>query len=293
MTEKPSVDDLELSDSELIELLKNHGINRRVLMKVFGVGAVGTAFTGSAAGTRTQVKRIDDVFGAPYSADDTVPAGIVDHVVDLDMLAPEGGGAEGDGEGTADQNGDGGDGDGDGGNGQGEGTEAGDGEGAHGGFPDPNDETPEFIFDPVGLHVRPGSVVQFRNVSLEHTVTAFHEKWSNPRLAFPTRVPGEVPGFTSPPFVGDESWLYQFTTKGVYDIFCFPHLTLGMVMRVVVFDPDEDSLDDSMFDGWGEFSQLTEPEQPLHNANRVLTADSLTPETIVEQGDVAWADLSL
>ena len=297
MADKVDVGDLDLSDAELLEILKNHGLSRRVLMKVFGLGAVGTALGGNVAGKRSQVKFIDDVYGAPYSATDTVPGSIVHKVVELDFLAPEGGDGEGntDTQENGDSNGEGyGDNDGqdDGDTGtQGDGDS--DGVGVHPGFPDPDDAIPEFIFDPVGLHVRPGSIVEFRNVSLEHTATAFHEKWSNPQLSFPTRVPGDVPGFTSPPFVDDESWLYRFTTKGVYDIFCFPHLTFGMTMRVVVFDPNEDSLDDQRFDDWGPFPELTQPEQPFYNVNRVLTADSLDPATIVDRGQVAWADLSL
>lgn len=63
-------------------------------------------------------------------------------------------------------------------------------------------------------------------------------------------------GFTSPPVADGDSWLYKFTTKGVYDVLCLPHLGLGMVMRLVVFDPEEDSLDDSMFDEWGSLPEV-------------------------------------
>ncbi|MFC7008204.1 cupredoxin domain-containing protein [Halalkalicoccus salilacus] len=190
LEEEINVEGLDLSDAELITVLKNHRLSRRVLMKAVGVGTGAAMLGGTAAGQEGRGNRIHDVFGAPYAADENVPSGLVDYVVDLDILPGEAG--------------------------------------QHAGFPDPDDETPEFVFEPVGLHVEPGSVVNFRNVSVEHTATAFHEKWSNPELEFPTRVPDGVPGFTSPPYVADESWLYRFTTKGVYDLLCFPHLGLGM-----------------------------------------------------------------
>jgi len=207
MPDEINAAELDLSDTELVAVLKNHGIDRRVLMKALGAGAGIAALGGTAAGAPGRGTRIDDTFGAPYSRDDTVPSGLVDHVVDLDHLHA--------------------------------------GDDAHNGFPSGDDEDEdEFVFDPVGLHVKPGDIVHFDNLAHEHTASAFHEKW-NP--IFPTRVPDGVPGFTSPPFVGKESWLYRFTTKGVYDIFCFPHIALGMVMRVVVFDPEEDSLDNEKF----------------------------------------------
>lgn len=169
------------------------------------------------------------------------------------------------------------------------------GEGAHEGFPsEPDPDTPgafieidaEFFFNPVGLHIEPDELVHFENVSHLHTVTAFHEKFSDPHFEMPNRVPNGVPGFTSPPIVGGESWVYQFEEKGVYDIFCFPHLGLGMVARIVVFDSDEDDIDDDTF------SAPTEgPLEP--NAETVLTADELDPENIVDEGTVDWADLTL
>lgn len=253
--EEINVEGLDLSDAELITVLKNHGLSRRVLMKAVGVGAGAAMLSGTAAGQEGRGNRIHDVFGAPYAADENVPSGLVDYVVDLDILPGEAG--------------------------------------QHAGFPDPDDETPEFVFEPVGLHVEPGSVVNFRNVSVEHTATAFHEKWSNPEVEFPTRVPDGVPGFTSPPYVADESWLYRFTTKGVYDLLCFPHLGLGMVMRIVVFDPDEDCQSEDRFDGWGPFAENAEPGEPFFNPNRVLTDDELDPRNIIREGEIAWADLDL
>lgn len=204
--------DLELSDAELLELLKSHGLDRRSLMKVLGVGAGITALGGTASGHPGRGTRIDDVWGAPYAADETVPEGLVDHVVELDVLA---------------------------------GPDA-----VHDGFPVTEDdgELPEFVFGPVGLRVKPGDVVQFENLHHEHTVTAFHEKFGSEQLPITRRSPDGVPGFTSPVIVGGESWLYRFTRTGVYDILCLPHLFYGMVMRIVVAGAGENGDD---FDDYG------------------------------------------
>lgn len=163
--------------------------------------------------------------------------------------------------------------------------------GEHEGFPqqpgpDGGEFPVEFVFDPVGVQVAPDEVVHFLSVVGEHTITAMDEKYANPELAVPTRVPEESPGFTSPPIVGDESWLYQFTTSGVYDILCLPHYGFGMVMRVVVFDPETDDVADEQF-------AVEPPEGVPPNVSAVLGAPELTPENIVEQGSVAWADLTL
>lgn len=246
MSDDPDLTDVELSDSELVQVLKNHGLDRRVLMKAIGAGGVASLLGGTASANPGRGTRIDDVFGAPYAADDQVPSGIVDHVVELDVLfGPNG---------------------------------------EHDEFPiDSGEEVPaEFIFDPVGIHVTPGDVVEFRNLRLEHTVTAFKEKYGSEFLGIPNRVPDKVPGFTSPVMVGGESWLYHFTKQGVYDLFCFPHLFVGMVMRIVVTDPNGESLDSDGYD-------------PLEipNAGKVLADPMLEPANIVAEGEVAWADLDL
>lgn len=165
----------------------------------------------------------------------------------------------------------------------------------HQNFPqEPDPEAPgsfaevpaEFFFDPVGLQVEPGDLVHFNTVAGLHTVTAFHEKFTEPGLDMPTRVPEGVPGFTSPPVTPGESWVYQFTETGVYDYFCFPHLGLGMVGRIVVFDPEEDDVESD------EFAAPTAGEL-FPNDQRVYDAPELDPANVVEAGSVAWADLTI
>lgn len=252
MTEKPDIDELELSDTELLEVLKNHGLDRRVLLKAFGLGAGVSVLGGTAAGKGGGENRIDEVYGAPYAAGETVPQGRVDHLVGLHVH---------------------------GGDAIHEGFPAGDGDDE-----DDQDDVPEFFFDPVGLHVKPGEIVNFNVHHHLHTVTSFHPKFEG----FPKRVPTDH-ALTSPPVAEDDSWLYRFTTKGVYDLICLPHLGLGMVVRIVVFDPEEDSPEDSTFDDWGPLP----PAPFFENANNVLTDEALDPENIVAEGQVAWADLTL
>lgn len=168
------------------------------------------------------------------------------------------------------------------------------GEGDHENFPRPLDPEEaegsgfpfEFVFDPVGLQVTTDDVVKFHDLAGEHTITAFHEKFSIPQRAVPTRVPDGVPGFTSPPIVDDESWLYQFPAAGVYDIFCLPHMPFGMVARVVVTEPDGDGTDGDAF------TAPTADELPP-NAAAVLNAPELEPSNVVDQGSVAWADVTI
>lgn len=258
MSRERPLDELDLSDAELLTVLKNHGIDRRRLLQLFGVGAGVATLGGTAAGKRSQGNRIDKIYGASYAAGvDTVPSGLVDHDVSLHIHP---GDAEHEGFPAPDEDGDG------------------------------QDDSPETFFDPVGVHVKPGEVVKFTtHDSGLHTVTSFDPKFNEPPfIMLPDRVPTDH-AFTSSLLAEDDSWLYRFTTKGVYDLLCLPHVSLGMVMRVVVFDPAEDSLSDSTFD-----EPQPDPNAPLPpNASAVLTDSALDPATIVSEGEVAWGDLTL
>lgn len=268
MQEQIDIDELDLSDTELVQVLKNHGMNRRGLMRVLGAGAGITALSGTATASSNRSARIDDVFGAPYSTDESPPPGLADHVVELHAHPDE---------------------------------DPEDGLGALENFPqvpdgpddddDPEELPTEFFFDPVGLHVEPGDIVEFQSHNHEHTVTSFHGGFG-----LPQRVPSGR--FSSPPLMGvkepglHDSWFYEFTDSGVYDILCLPHIALGMVMRIVVFDPAEDDLSEPTFSDYDDLPPL----DFLANANRVLNAPEIDdPDNIVNQSDdeVAWADLTL
>lgn len=252
MADERNVREPELSDAELVEALKNYGVSRRLLMKVFGAGAIVSATGGTASATpgKGGGKQIDKYYGASYSADENVPPGRVDHTVALKVVD------------TSDENSD-----------------------IHPGFPidpesDPAVEIPaEFFFDPVGLHVNPGGIVEFYVENELHTVTSFDPKYGEEELALPKRVPTDY-AFTSPPVVDGDSWLYQFTKPGVYDLLCLPHVFLGMVMRVVVSGDGNVPTDD-----YGDLE--------IPNAGTVLSAPELTPSNIVEKGTVSWAEVSL
>lgn len=254
MSDQLNPAELELTDGELVQLLRNHGLSRRRLMQALGVGATVSAVGGTAAGRDGRDARIDEVFGAAYAADETPPRGLIDHEVDLRTIEEVD-------------------------------------EGHHDGFPEvdspedgdfePDREIAEFFFDPVGLHVDPGDVVHFPVVEDHiHTVSAFDPHYEG----LPRRIPDDASIFTAPPIGGDESWLYRFDTAGVYDIACLPHFPLGMVMRVVVGDGGTD---------WGDLPNPPGPTDPFRNAELVLTDPALDPGNIVSEGAVAWADLSL
>ena len=194
MTDRPSIENLELSDAELLELLKNHGIDRRTIMKVLGVGTALSVGAGSASAKHDDPHsaHIDSHFGYSTPDAETVPDKLEpDHVVEL-HLSP----------------------------------------------PDPP-RPPLFHFEPSGLSVDSGDIVQFTFEAPDHTITAYH-----PGHGFQRRVPEGVPPFSSPVIQVGGAWLYQFETEGLYDMYCGPHRILGMTMRIVVGDLSEDEIPD-------------------------------------------------
>ncbi|WP_290814398.1 plastocyanin/azurin family copper-binding protein [Halovivax sp.] len=98
---------------------------------------------------------------------------------------------------------------------------------------------PLFYFDPTGLQVAPGDVVQFTFRSPDHTVTAYHHE-----LGFQDRVPDCRPPISSPILNEGAAWLFEFDTAGLYDFYCGPHHLFGMVMRIVVGELTEADVPD-------------------------------------------------
>lgn len=166
------------------------------------------------------------------------------------------------------------------------------------GPPEPGEPVSFFFFDPVGLHVQSGDIVQFTFNTPDHTVTAYHES-----IAFQTRVPEESPPFSSPIVTTGGAWLYQFDQEGVYDLYCGPHHVMGMVMRVVVGDIAEDEYPAYMETTEGippfgeefahllvQFSDETDHvEWVFPTPKEILTSSALDPARIQDEETVPWS----
>jgi plastocyanin len=88
MSEKLDVEELDLSDSELIKLIKSHGADRRSVMKALGVGTVLSLGVGTAAADHDQPHppHIDSHYGYSAPADETLPGKLrPDHEVGLHL----------------------------------------------------------------------------------------------------------------------------------------------------------------------------------------------------------------
>ena len=89
-------------------------------------------------------------------------------------------------------------------------------------------------FDPIGLHVDPGTTVRWIARENVHTTTAYHPRNDHHSLRIPERAVPWDSGFLVHP--GDH-FDVTFTAPGVYDYFCAPHEAAGMVGRIVVGKP--------------------------------------------------------
>jgi plastocyanin len=90
-------------------------------------------------------------------------------------------------------------------------------------------------FDPVGIHIAPGSTVRWtnRDPGNSHTVTSYHPKI----FERPLRIPAGAAAWNSDYLLPEESFAMTFTGVGVYDYYCVPHEHAGMVGRIVVGMP--------------------------------------------------------
>jgi len=149
-----------------------------------------------------------------------------------------------------------------------------------------------FNYDPAGLRVEPGDIVLYSAESPDHLVAAYHEGHGRQN-----RVPDEVGPISSPmPPVGGY-WLYQFETEGVYDFYCSPHQTFGMVHRVVVTD-DEEAPDLSIEEDYGTRRPPTEEnalpsilgglDPNIPSSREALDSEALEPGNIVDNESVSW-----
>lgn len=91
-------------------------------------------------------------------------------------------------------------------------------------------------FDPKGLLVEPGTTVRFVNESGSHGSTAYHPD----REGQPQRIPDAAQPWDSEIF-SDAGRRYEVTldVEGVYDYYCPPHESMGMVGRLIVGEPHD------------------------------------------------------
>lgn len=247
MTDRPPIDELDLSDAELLKLIKQHGIDRRSVMKVLGVGTALSLSAGSAGAKHDDPHppHIDSHYGYSTPDADDIPTKLEpDHVVELHVAPPA--------------------------------------------PPQPQ----LFHFEPSGLSVDCGDIVQFTFTAPDHTITAYH-----PAHGFQRRVPEECPPFSSPIVNAGGAWLYQFETEGLYDLYCGPHHPLGMAMRIVVGDLSDEEIPDyeDTFEGSEGPPPLLAPfskedlEAELQNFTAFIDGDNadcewvwLTPREILD-----------
>lgn len=91
-------------------------------------------------------------------------------------------------------------------------------------------------FDPKGLVVEPGTTVRFVNESGSHGTTAYHPDNEEQPLRIPTEAePWDSPIYTEP----DRRFEVTLEVEGVYDYYCPPHESMGMVGRLIVGEPHD------------------------------------------------------
>ncbi|MDS0284400.1 MULTISPECIES: plastocyanin/azurin family copper-binding protein [Halobacteriales] len=92
-------------------------------------------------------------------------------------------------------------------------------------------------FDPIGLHVEPGTTVRFELAAGAHSATAYED-----------RIPSDASAFDSGT-ISQGSFEHTFEEPGTYDYYCIPHKTVGMVGRIVVGSPGGPAEDSPIPDG--------------------------------------------
>lgn len=90
-------------------------------------------------------------------------------------------------------------------------------------------------FQPVGVHIKPGTLVRWtnRDPGNSHTSTAYHPA----NDGHPLRIPQSARQWNSDYLMPGQQFEVQFTVEGVYDYYCLPHEMAGMAGRIVVGNP--------------------------------------------------------
>ena len=90
-------------------------------------------------------------------------------------------------------------------------------------------------FEPVGLHVPPGTVIRWinRDGGNSHSSTAYHPE----NDGHPLRIPDRAKPWNSDWLLPGQHFEVMLSIEGVYDYFCQPHELAGMAGRIVVGTP--------------------------------------------------------
>jgi plastocyanin len=100
-------------------------------------------------------------------------------------------------------------------------------------------------FDPIGVHVDPGTIVRWVVRQNVHTTTAYHPRNDHHPLRIPERAaPWDSKFLVNP----GNHFDVTLTVPGVYDYYCMPHEAAGMVGRIIVGNPR--GLSARPFDYW-------------------------------------------
>jgi plastocyanin len=91
----------------------------------------------------------------------------------------------------------------------------------------------QFVFTPAVVWLEPGATVEWTLETGSHSVTAYHPDNDGK----PRRIPDDAAPFDSGTLAEGETFSHTFETEGVYNYYCRPHVSLGMVGTVVVGGP--------------------------------------------------------
>lgn len=113
-------------------------------------------------------------------------------------------------------------------------------------------------FEPHMVHVRKGGTVKWRNKSGRHAVVAYHPA----NHGKPKRIPNAASPWNSGGMSAGDSFTQTFEVEGVYDYYCPPHESRGMIGSIVVGTPS-----------LGEQPGLRPPQDSLPSAAQTKLRD--------------------
>jgi plastocyanin len=87
----------------------------------------------------------------------------------------------------------------------------------------------QFVFTPAVIWLESGGTIEWSIEGAAHSVTAYH-----PDNDKPSRIPEDTKSFDSGTLDAGASYEHTFETPGVYNYYCTPHESLGMVGVVIV-----------------------------------------------------------